>query len=343
MTAQPAMLSSSEEQRQVLAAADVASFGEHLSFHQLPVLTASTVDTLQINVGKLCNQVCQHCHVDAGPHQTEANMNQRTAAAVIDLIAALQPRCVDLTGGAPELNPYFRQLVTASRDLGVSEIIDRCNLTVLLLKHQRDLVSFLADHGCHIVASLPAVNEQQTDAQRGDGIFDQSIAGLRLLNDHGFGQAGSTLELTLMSNPAGAFMPPPQAATERRFKTLLKNKYGIDFTRLIQLTNMPISRFLEWLRQQPGRFESYMAKLSSAFNPAAVDGLMCKNTLSISWDGRIFDCDFNQMLDLPCDATVGHTVFDLQAERLAGRPIAVGKHCLGCTAGAGSSCGGATT
>ncbi|NET74508.1 MAG: radical SAM/Cys-rich domain protein, partial [Sphaerospermopsis sp. SIO1G2] len=312
-------------------------------FHHVPSLTAGVVDTLQINVGKLCNQVCQHCHVDAGPHQTEANMNERTAAALIELIAVLRPRCVDLTGGAPELNPHFRDLVRAARHHGVEEIIDRCNLTVLLLKHQHDLVEFLAEQECHVVASLPAVNEQQTDAQRGDGIFHASIAALQRLNSYGFGCEGSSRQLTLMSNPAGAFMPPPQEATERRFKRLLADNYQVYFTRLIQLTNMPISRFLEWLRQQPGRFDAYMAKLSAAFNPAAVDGLMCKNTLSVSWDGRLFDCDFNQMLDLPVDNSVGQTVFDLQHDKLASRPIVVGKHCLGCTAGAGSSCGGATT
>ena len=255
------------------------------------------------------------------------------------------------------MNPHFRLLVEQARHHGVEEIIDRCNLTVLSLKSQSDLAAFLAEYRCHVVASLPAVNERQTDAQRGDGIFDRSITGLQLLNKHGFGVVGSGLELSLMSNPSGAFMPPPQDATERRFKTLLADRYHISFTRLIQLTNMPISRFLEWLGLQPGRFDAYMNKLSQAFNPAAVEGLMCRHTLSISWDGRLFDCDFNQMLDLPInvsrdscspDATPFSkenppTVFNISADQLAGRAVVVGKHCLGCTAGAGSSCGGATT
>ena len=216
-------------QQQILAAADVPEFSDHLQFNGLETIRATSVDTIQINVGKLCNQVCQHCHVDAGPQQTTANMDERTADAVIDLIANLKPRSVDLTGGAPELNPYFRKIVTAARQAGVEEIIDRCNLTVLLLKSQRDLVDFLAEMNCHVVASLPAVNEKQTDSQRGDGIFEKSIRALQLLNEHGFGVADSERQLTLMSNP-GAFMPPPQEATELRFKRLLKSKYNVVYS-----------------------------------------------------------------------------------------------------------------
>jgi radical SAM/Cys-rich protein len=223
----------------------------------------------------------------------------------------------------------------------VTEVIDRCNLTVLLLADQADLIAFLAEQRVHVVASLPAVNEQQTDAQRGSGIFARSLTALQRLNAAGYGQDGSQLELTLMANPAGAFLPPPQAASERRYRQLLRSRHGIEFTRLIQLTNMPISRFLEWLCAR-ALSDDYLGRLSAAFNPAAVGGLMCLNTLSIGWDGQLYDCDFNQMLELPVQPAAARSIFTLRADLLAGRPLVVGSHCLGCTAGAGSSCGGQT-
>lgn len=330
------------EQHEIIDDAPVPGFTEHLDWHGRAPLHAAAPAVIQINVGKLCNQRCHHCHVDAGPHQTAANMDARTCDAVLDLVRAARPRVIDITGGAPELNPHFRRLVRTARQLGVAEVIDRCNLTVLELPQQHDLADFLVEQGVHVVASLPAVNERQTDAQRGDGIFARSIRALRRLNAHGYGMPETGLELTLMANPAGAFLPPPQAASERRFKRLLAERHDVHFTRLIQITNMPISRFLEFLVAR-GLHDDYVRRLSSAFNPETVDALMCRDTLSIGWDGRIYDCDFNQMLDLPVTSEDARSVFDLRLDALAGRPIAVGKHCLGCTAGQGSSCGGATT
>ena len=328
------------QQIQVLQSAPVPSFEEHLDQHALSGLQASDLDILQINVGKLCNQTCAHCHVDAGPDKVEENMDWPTFESCIQVAQSAKPRTVDLTGGAPELNPHFRKAVVAFREAGVEEIIDRCNLSVLLMKSQADTIEFLAQHKVHIVASLPAVNEKQTDAQRGDGVFDKSIKALQLLNQHGYGLPDSDLELTLMSNPSGAFLPPPQSGAEERFKRLLHDRYQIQFTRLIELTNMPISRFLDYLIDS-NNYERYMSKLSGAFNPAAVDGLMCKNTLSVSWDGRLYDCDFNQMLDMPVSVSC-KTIADYQRDLMHGRHIAVHKHCLGCTAGQGSSCGGST-
>ncbi|MDA3963130.1 MAG: arsenosugar biosynthesis radical SAM protein ArsS [Planctomycetota bacterium] len=332
---------SEAEQLDVIAASPVPGFDAHLRSADLHGLRAGQPDIIQVNIGKLCNQRCQHCHVDAGPHQKTANMDWRTCEAVLDLVRASKPRLVDITGGAPELNPHFRELVVALRQLGVPEIIDRCNLSVLELPQHQDLAAFLAEQRVHVVASLPAVNEAQTDAQRGDGIFARSIQALQRLNALGYGRDDSALELSLMSNPAGAFLPAPQAASEKRFKTLLAKRYGVSFTRLIQLTNMPISRFLEFLVAR-GLHHDYMQRLSAAFNPSAVSGLMCLNTLSIGWDGQIYDCDFNQMLKLPVAPESARSIFDLRLDALAGRPIVVNKHCLGCTAGQGSSCGGTT-
>jgi radical SAM/Cys-rich protein len=227
------------------------------------------------------------------------------------------------------------------RARGVREVIDRCNLTVLLLPGQKDLVAFLAEQRVHVVASLPAVNAQQTDGQRGDGVFERSLEGLRRLNAAGYGRPGTGLELSLMSNPTGAFLPPPQAAQEARFRSLLEQRHGIVFTRLIELTNMPIHRFLEFLLERQD-LERYLGALSQAFNPGAVDGLMCRDTLSVGWDGRLYDCDFNQMLELEVAPAGSRTIFEWNDALLRGRPVRVARHCLGCTAGQGSSCGGAT-
>ncbi len=268
-------------------------------------------------------------------------MQWPTFAACLDVARRLRPAVVDVTGGAPELNPHFRRFVAEARDLGVPEIIDRCNLTVLLLASQGDLGRFLAEHRIHVVASLPAVNSSQTDAQRGDQVFDRSIRALRLLNDLGYGHGGSGLRLTLMSNPTGSFLPQPQRAAESRFKEILRARHGVVFDDLIQLTNMPISRFLEYLVSS-GNYHAYLRKLSGAFSPGAVAGLMCSNTLSVGWDGALYDCDFNQMLELPVEPRTSRTIFDYRAAVMDGRQIVTGKHCLGCTAGEGSSCGGAT-
>jgi radical SAM/Cys-rich protein len=280
--------------------------------------------------------------VDAGPHQVEANMAWPTFEAVLDVARRLRPPVVDVTGGAPELNPHFRRFVREVRAAGVAEVIDRCNLTVLLLPAQADLADFLAEHRVHVVASLPAANAAQTDAQRGAGVFGRSLEGLRRLNAVGYGRAGSGLELTLMSNPVGAFLPPPQRAQEQRFRDLLRARHGVEFTRLIELTNMPINRFLEYLLAS-GNVERYLEALSGAFNASAVPGLMCRDTLSVGWDGRLYDCDFNQMLELDVTKTGARTVFELRADALVGRPVRTARHCLGCTAGQGSSCAGATS
>ncbi|MFM8980184.1 MAG: arsenosugar biosynthesis radical SAM (seleno)protein ArsS [Planctomycetia bacterium] len=323
-----------------LAAVPVPSFQEHMARAGLPPLAAGALRVLQVNVGKLCNQACRHCHVDAGPHQVEANMDGPTFDACLDVVRAARPAVVDITGGAPELNPHFRRFASACRELGVREIIDRCNLTVLLLPAQQDLAAFLARLRVHVVASLPAVNAGQTDAQRGAGVFERSLEGLRRLNAVGYGQPGTGLELTLMSNPAGAFLPPPQAEQEARFRTLLRERHGIEFTRLVELANMPIHRFLEFLLAR-GDLERYLGTLSAAFNPRAAAGVMCLDTLSVGWDGRLYDCDFNQMLELEV-AAPARTVQAWRDELLRGRPVRVARHCLGCTAGQGSSCGGAT-
>jgi radical SAM/Cys-rich protein len=327
------------EQVRLVESLPVPAFERHVEQAGLPRLAAGTMTVFQVNVGKLCNQRCRHCHVDAGPHQVEANMAWPTFAACLKVIGELRPPIVDITGGAPELNPHFRRFVRELRALGVPTIIDRCNLTVLLLESQADLAEFLAEQRVSIVASLPAANPSQTDAQRGEGVFERSIRALRKLNALGYGKDGG-LPLALMSNPVGAFLPPPQATAETRFKELLRARWGVEFTNLIELTNMPISRFLEFLVAS-GNLESYLAKLSSAFNPAAVPGLMCMNTLSVGWDGTLYDCDFNQQLELPV-ASEARTIFSFNRDLLAGRAIVTGKHCLGCTAGQGSSCGGAT-
>ncbi len=331
-----------DEQLAALARLSVPTFQAHLARAGLPALTAGALRVLQVNVGKLCNQTCRHCHVDAGPHQVAANMVWPTFAACLEVVKAARPPVVDLTGGAPELNAHFRRFVREVKALGVREVIDRCNLTVLLLPGQRDLVAFLAEHRVHVVASLPAVNAAQTDAQRGDGVFERSLEGLRRLNAVGYGQPGTGLELTLMSNPTGAFLPPPQAAQEARFRALLRERHGIEFTRLVELTNMPIHRFLEFLLERDD-LERYAGALSQAFNPGAVAGLMCRDTLSVGWDGRLYDCDFNQMLEIEVAPEEARTIFRWRDDLLAQRPIRVARHCLGCTAGQGSSCAGATS
>ncbi|MFN3649440.1 MAG: arsenosugar biosynthesis radical SAM (seleno)protein ArsS [Armatimonadota bacterium] len=300
-------------------------------------LRRGALRVLQVNVGKLCNQVCRHCHVDAGPHRTE-QMTAETAEEVLAAAERLRPETVDLTGGAPELNPHFERLVTGARRLGC-RVIDRCNLTVLLLPGKERLAGFLAEQRVEVVASLPCYLGENVDAQRGRGVFEQSLEALRRLNALGYGDASSGLELCLVYNPLGPQLPPPQAELETAYREELRARYGLRFTRLYALTNMPIHRFAQSLHKQ-GRYQEYLSLLAGAFNPAAVEGLMCRDTLSIGWDGAVYDCDFNQMLELPAGAPARH-VRDLQPGLLPGAPIATAEHCFGCTAGAGSSCGGA--
>ena len=266
-------------------------------------------------------------------------MDLRTVEACLHALGQTPAHTVDITGGAPELNPHFRHLVEGARARG-RHVIDRCNLTVLLLPRFADLPAWLADRGVELVCSLPHPRRPATDAQRGDGAWERSIEALRLLNAVGYGQGNPDRRLTLMHNPAGAWLPGAQASMEREWKESLARSAGVTFDRLIALNNMPISRFLEWL-VETGNLDGYMQKLTAAFNPGAIAGLMCRNTLSIGWDGAIYDCDFNQMLALP---TAGRpTVFDVDFAALQSRRVVVDRHCFGCTAGAGSSCGGSTT
>jgi len=333
-------LASSAEQLKLLEqSGPPLRFEAQLAQAGLYPLRAAGITVLQINVGKLCNQTCRHCHVDAGPDRTEV-MSRETAEQCVNALAKTDIPTVDITGGAPELNPQFRWLVEQVRGLG-RQVIDRCNLSVLLLPSQADLVEFLADHRVEIIASLPSYRAGQTDAQRGGGVFEKSVEALRLLNRFGYGRPDSGHTLNLVYNPVGAFLPPKQDAIEAQFKKELRIHHGIEFNRLYTITNMPISRFLQFLADS-GNLEAYMEKLVASFNPSAVDGLMCRYTLSVGWDGRLYDCDFNQMIELGTEAGTPQTIFEADVAALTSRPIAVGPHCFGCTAGAGSSCGGAT-
>lgn len=312
-------------------------FDEKLAAHGIE-LRAARVDTLQVNVGKLCNQACKHCHVDASPKRTEI-MTRETAEAVIAAVRRFRIPKLDITGGAPELNPSFRYLVTEARALG-TDVSVRHNLTVLFETGEEDLPEFFRDHAVEVISSLPYFLEGQTDAQRGHGVFQKSLIALRRLNAVGYGKEGSGLTLDLVSNPVGAFLPPPQSSIEADFKRELINRYGIVFNHLYTITNMPIKRFLDYLRRS-GNEERYMRKLVEAFNPATADGLMCRNLVSVDWTGRLYDCDFNQMLELGVAPELPKTIADFDPDRFARRRIVTGSHCFGCTAGAGSSCGGA--
>jgi radical SAM/Cys-rich protein len=340
-----APLAAPEEQRRHLSRLDLgtpADFEADLRSAGWPELSPGPIEIFQINVGKLCNMTCAHCHVDAGPDRVAENMTRATMEDCLRALDATGARAVDITGGAPELNPHFRWLVDQCAARG-KHVIDRCNLTVLLLSRNRDLPAFFAERGVEVVCSLPHYRRVNTDAQRGDGAYEKSIAALRLLNAAGYGEGDPRRRLTLMSNPAGAFLAGNQHALEREWKAALIQNHGVRFDRLICLNNMPISRFLEWL-ESTGNVQAYMCRLVAAFNPAAVGGLMCRNTLSVSWDGRLFDCDFNQMLDLEVAPPGGPMhVRDLDTERLLRRRVVTGRHCYGCTAGQGSSCAGATT
>lgn len=340
-------LASSLYQQSTLEAVDLSvlphqgNFQVTLAAHSWASLQPAALEIFQINVGKLCNMTCRHCHVDAGPDRTQEVMSRDTIEACLNALDQTQAHTVDLTGGAPELNPHFRYLVDQCILRG-KQVIDRCNLTVLLLPTMQDLPEWLAERGVEIVCSLPHYRQRNTDAQRGDGSFEKSIAALKRLNAVGYGQGNPQRRLTLVSNPVGAFLSSHQASLEQEWKTGLRKHHGITFDRLISLNNMPISRYLEWL-EQSGNLQAYLERLVNAFNPATIAGLMCRNTLSVSWDGRLFDCDFNQMLDLECqpDHQAAMHIRDFNLQWLHQRRIVTGRHCFGCTAGAGSSCGGA--
>ncbi|HEV7521771.1 MAG TPA: arsenosugar biosynthesis radical SAM (seleno)protein ArsS [Candidatus Angelobacter sp.] len=312
-------------------------FRDTLRQHGVANLRRREVTTLQINVGKLCNQACHHCHVEAGPRRTEI-MQANVAEHIMKLLAATSSiQTVDITGGAPELNANFRALVGEARRME-KHVIDRCNLTVLFEAGQESLHEFLAANQVEVTASLPCYTENNVDQQRGKGAFEKSIRALRLLNEIGYGQYGSKLDLNLVYNPLGDSLPPPQDKLEADYKRELRNNFGIEFNKLFTITNMPIKRFADYLLRE-SRHESYMALLANHFNPATVDKLMCRDLVSIGWDGKIYDCDFNQMLDLETPA--GKTIWEINSfAELASSPVATGSHCFGCTAGAGSSCGG---
>jgi radical SAM/Cys-rich protein len=336
------------EQRRRLAALDLpgpdgapADFDRSLAACGWEHFEPARLEIFQVNLGKLCNMTCRHCHVDAGPDRTRENMDRATVDLCLAALDRTACTTVDVTGGAPELNPSFEYLVEACVGRG-KKVMDRCNLTVLLLPRYRHLPAWLAERGVEVVCSLPHHRMRNTDAQRGEGAFDKSIQALRRLNAAGYGQGDPERVLTLVSNPAGAYLAADQGALELEWKESLERRFGVSFDRLIALNNMPIARYLEWL-EDSGNLDDYLRLLVDSFNPAAVAGVMCRNTISISWDGRVHDCDFNQMLDLEAEPEGGRMhVADFDPERLARRRIVTGRHCYGCTAGAGSSCGGAT-
>ncbi len=298
----------------------------------------SGVDILQINIGKLCNQTCAHCHVDAGPDRKEENMDKTTLEKCLKVIEKYQISTVDITGGAPEMNPHFRWFVESCTKLGV-KVMNRCNLTILMASEKySDLPKFFAENKVEIISSLPSFSKLRTDNQRGDGVFEDSIAALRKLNEVGYGMPNSELQLNLVYNPSGAYLPGDQQSLEFEFKRQLSRKYDIHFNHLFAITNLPVSRFLDYLLES-GNYVSYMNDLVQAFNPSTVDGLMCRNTISVSWDGYLYDCDFNQMLDLKVASKSKH-LDDFNLDDLLSRSVVVNQHCYGCTAGAGSSCGG---
>ncbi|MBN1204441.1 MAG: arsenosugar biosynthesis radical SAM protein ArsS [Myxococcaceae bacterium] len=303
-------------------------------------LRPTRLDIFQMNLGKMCNQTCRHCHVDAGPDRREV-MSRETMEQCLAALAKTAIPTVDLTGGAPEMNPHFRWLVEEVRRLG-RHVMDRCNLTILETAPHADLPEFLARHRVEVVCSLPHYRALNTDKQRGEGVYEKSIRALKRLNALGYGDGQSGLRLVLVTNPVGAFLPGSQGSLEAEWKRELLRNHGIRFDALFALTNMPISRFLEWL-EQSGNLEMYLERLVTAFNPAAARGVMCRNTLSVGWDGQLHDCDFNQMLELPVEASAPRHIRDFDLAKLDARTIVTDRHCFGCTAGAGSSCGGATT
>ncbi|MDK2973403.1 MAG: hypothetical protein PWP23_3158 [Candidatus Sumerlaeota bacterium] len=314
-------------------------FDEQLGRHGLG-LPRREPGVLQLNVGRLCNQTCRHCHVSAGPTRTEL-MTEPVADAAIRLLDALPSvHTLDITGGAPEMAPVFRSLVLAGRSRG-KRVIDRCNLTILLEPGYEDLAPFLAANRVDIIASLPCYTVGNVDKQRGDGVFGRSIEALRRLNALGYGahEGNSTPRLDLVYNPGGPSLPPSQATLEADYRLRLRDDFGVRFDHLLCLTNLPIGRFASDLRRQ-GKLEAYIDLLDEAFNPATVEGLMCRDTLSVGYDGSLYDCDFNQMLGIPLGGGGRRSILDADPAELTRLPIATGDHCLGCTAGCGSSCGG---
>jgi len=337
-------LSATEKQLEVLSdfkKVGIPSFGQRLNEADLLPLKPVSVDVFQINVGKMCNQVCQHCHVDAGPDRKEI-MTRETMQQCLDALKDPKITTVDLTGGAPEMNPDFRWFVEGLSKLG-KHIIVRCNLTIILANPKyNDLPAFFKKHRINVVSSLPSFTARRTDAQRGDGVFEKSIKALQMLNAEGYGKEGSGLKLDLVYNPSGAYLPDDQVVLEMEYKKKLKETYDIVFNDLFAITNLPVSRFLDYL-VRTNNYEEYMNELSNAYNPVAAGGVMCRSMVSVGWDGYLYDCDFNQMLELKLRNGAPDHVRDFDFEKVKNREIIINQHCYGCTAGAGSSCGGATT
>ena len=317
---------------------EIPNFAGRLVEHNL-TLRRDKPTVLQINVGKLCNITCVHCHVNAGPGRKEV-MTRGTVDKILDWLEPTEIPVVDLTGGAPEMIPDFKYFIREVKNQKQPRhIIDRCNLVILLEPGYEDLAEFLADYQVEVVASMPCYKPENVNAQRGEGVFDGSIKGLQMLNQLGYG-SDPNLPLHLVYNPVGAYLPPDQAELEAEYKVELEKHFGIIFNQLYTITNLPISRFLSYLKRN-GKLEDYMTLLADSFNPNAVAGLMCRYTINVGWQGDVFDCDFNQMLDLPMENRKPRYLWELDWQELEGRPIHLGQHCYGCTAGAGSTCGGA--
>jgi len=322
----------------IFADGELPTFANKISESNQFPLKAKKLEILQINVGYMCNQVCAHCHVDAGPDRKEI-MTRETMQQCLDVIQKTGAHTLDLTGGAPEMNPNFRWFVAEASKVGIKDFIVRSNLTIIRAnKKHYDLPEFFKKHNVHVVSSMPHYTRGKTDKQRGEGVFDQSIKALQTLNDVGYGMPDSNLKLDLVYNPSGAFLPTNQEALESDFKKALLEDFNIQFHNLFAITNLPISRFLDYLIASDN-YEDYMYALVEAYNPEAVKNVMCTNTLSVSWDGYLYDCDFNQMLNLKVASNVQH-ISEYNEELLHGRTILINQHCYGCTAGAGSSCQG---
>ncbi|MGI9174757.1 MAG: arsenosugar biosynthesis radical SAM (seleno)protein ArsS [Rhodothermales bacterium] len=344
-----APLTNPDEQFRALDAVDVdagpsgkGQFHDDLAAAGWPRLTPEKLEIFQINIGKRCNMTCRHCHVDSGPDRVEENMDRETVEACLAAIDKSGARTVDLTGGAPELNPHFEYLVDECVRRG-KHVIDRCNLTILTTRRYAHLPKWFAERGVEVVCSLPHYRKLGTDSQRGSGTYDKSLQAIRLLNEAGYGKGDPRLQLTLVTNPVGAYLAGSQASLEREWKEALARDHGVTFDRLLALNNMPMSRYLEWLLEK-GQLEAYLEKLVGAFNPATITGLMCRNTISVSWDGYLYDCDFNQQLEMKMDLEGGRPhVKDFDLDRWLSHTVRTERHCYGCTAGAGSGCGGAIT
>ncbi len=338
-------LANSFFQLRVLSGSEVAESGitpfssQLEKLNELP-LKPYSIEVFQLNIGKLCNQTCLHCHVDAGPDKTRENMSRKDLETCLRIIGEVPGiTTVDITGGAPEMHPDFRWFVQECRKLG-KKVINRCNLTIIRAnKKYHDLPAFFRDNQVYLVSSLPYYSKNRTDKQRGDGVFEDSIEALKMLNEVGYGKEGSGLVLDLVYNPAGAFLPAGQEVLEPQFKSQLKRKFDIVFNSLFAITNLPINRFLEYLIES-GNYRDYMQTLLEAYNPSTIAGIMCRSMISVSWDGYIYDCDFNQMLELKVDVPGAAHIDNFDVQKLLNRDIIVNQHCYGCTAGAGSSCGG---